>query len=148
VESIQGVCGHTYPQSRRAGVLGFYCCEETPWPRQLLQKHLTGAGLPFQKCLGVSIPAENIMTKKQVGEEKDYLAYVSTLLFITKGSQDRNSHRAGTWRQELMQRPCRDAAYWLAPHGLLSLLSCRTQDHQPRDGCTHSGLGPPPLITN
>jgi hypothetical protein len=26
-----------------------------------------------------------------------------TLLFITKGSQDRNSSRAGTWRQELMQ---------------------------------------------
>jgi hypothetical protein len=23
------------------------------------------------------------------------------------------------------------AAYWLAPHGLLSLLSYRTQDHQP-----------------
>jgi hypothetical protein len=31
-----------------------------------------------------------------------------------------------------MQRPWRDAAYWLAPHGLLSLLSYRTQDHQPR----------------
>jgi hypothetical protein len=38
------------------------------------------------------------------------------------------------------------AAYWLALHGLLSLLSYRTQDHQPRDGTTHSGLGPPPLI--
>jgi len=32
------------------------------------------------------------------------------------------------------------AAYWLAYHGLLSLLSYRTQHHQPRDGTTHNGL--------
>jgi hypothetical protein len=79
------------------------------------------------------------MTKK-VGEERVYSAYTSTLLFITKGSQDRNSHRAGTWRQELMQRPWRDVPYWLASPGLLSLLSYRTQDYQPRDGTTHKGL--------
>ena len=30
------------------------------------------------------------MTKKQVGEERVYSAYTSTLLFITKGSLDRN----------------------------------------------------------
>ena len=38
------------------------------------------------------------MTKKQVGEEKTYSAYTSTLLFITKGSQDWNStgQEAGT----------------------------------------------------
>jgi hypothetical protein len=59
----------------------------------------------------VCIPTQNIMTKKQVGEERVYSAYISTLLFITKGSQDRNSHRAGTWRQELMQRTWRGAAY-------------------------------------
>lgn len=35
-------------------------------------------------------------------------------------------------------RPQRGAAYWRAPHGLLSLLSHRAQDHQPRDG-THNG---------
>ena len=34
-----------------------------------------------------------------------YLAYTSTSLFITEGSQDRNSNQAGTWRQELMQEP-------------------------------------------
>ena len=50
--------------------------------------------------------------------------------------------------QELMQRPWKGAAYWLAHHGLLSLLSYRTQNHQPRDGITHHGLGPLPLITN
>jgi len=31
------------------------------------------------------------MTKKQVGEERVYSAYTSTLLFITKGSQEGNS---------------------------------------------------------
>jgi hypothetical protein len=45
------------------------------------------------------------MTKKQVEEERVYSAYTSTLLFITKGSQDRNSYRAGTWKQEQEQRP-------------------------------------------
>jgi hypothetical protein len=32
----------------------------------------------------VSIPAQSIMTKKQVGEERVYSAYNSILLFITK----------------------------------------------------------------
>jgi hypothetical protein len=36
------------------------------------------------------------MTKKQVGEERVYSAYTSTLPFITKGSQDRNSSRSGS----------------------------------------------------
>jgi hypothetical protein len=38
----------------------------------------------------------NIMTKRKVGEEKVYSAYTSTLLFITKGSQDWNSSRSGS----------------------------------------------------
>jgi hypothetical protein len=29
---------------------------------------------------------------------------------------------AGTWRQELKQRPRRNAAYWLVPNGLFSML--------------------------
>jgi hypothetical protein len=45
-----------------------------------------------------------------------------------------------------MQRPWRDVTYWLASSGLLSLLSYRTQDYQPRDGPTHKR--PFPLITN
>jgi hypothetical protein len=36
-----------------------------------------------------------------------------------------------------MQRPWRDVLYWLASPALLSLLSYRTQDYQPRDGPTH-----------
>ena len=49
-----------------------------------------------------------------------------------EGSEGRNSNRAGTWRQELMQRPWMSAAYWFDFHGLLSLFCYRTQDHQPR----------------
>ena len=40
----------------------------------------------------VCVPAQNIMTKKQVVEERIYLDYTFTLLFITKGSHDRNSN--------------------------------------------------------
>jgi hypothetical protein len=57
----------------------------------------------------------NTMTKKQVGEGRVYSAYTSTSLFITKGSQDRNSSRAGTWSQEL--EVMEGAAYWLAQPG-------------------------------
>jgi hypothetical protein len=45
---------------------------------------------------------------------------------ISKGSQSWNQG------QELRQRSWRGAAYWLTPQGLLSLLSYRTQDPQPR----------------
>jgi hypothetical protein len=38
-------------------------------------------------------------------------AYTFISLVIIKGYQDRNSNRAGTWRQELIQRPWRGAAY-------------------------------------
>jgi hypothetical protein len=41
-------------------------------------------------------PCTNIMTKKQVGEERVYSAYTSMLLFFTKGSQDWNSSRSGS----------------------------------------------------
>jgi hypothetical protein len=84
------------------------------------------------------------MTKKQVVEERVYSAYTSTLLFITRGSQDWNSSRAGVWRQELMQRPWKGAAYWLASPGFLSLLSYRTQDYQQRNVPLTMGWALPP----
>ena len=55
------------------------------------------------------------MTKKKVGEERVYLVYT----FIIEASQDRYSNRTGAWRQELMQRPWRGAAYWLAQPAFL-----------------------------
>ena len=77
------------------------------------------------------------MTKNQVGEERVYLAYTNTLLRMADKSQYRSSSRAESWRQELMQRPWKGAAYWLVSPGLLSLLSSRTPDQQLRNGITH-----------
>lgn len=45
----------------------------------------------------------------------------------------------GTWRS---------AAYWIAPHDLLSLLSESIQDHMSRNGTTLGGLGPLTSIIN
>jgi hypothetical protein len=44
----------------------------------------------------VSIPGQNIMMKKQVGEERIYSAYTSTLGSITEGSQYWNSSGSGS----------------------------------------------------
>jgi len=52
------------------------------------------------------------------------------MVVINEGSQDRTPDKAGIWRQELVQRPWRGAAYWLVLNGLLSQLSYRTQGHQ------------------
>ena len=77
--------------------------------------------------------------QKQVGKERVYSVHTSTSLSITEGSRDRNSNKVGTWRQELVQRTQKDAAYWLAPPGLFYLHFYRTQDHLPRDNPTHIG---------
>jgi hypothetical protein len=79
------------------------------------------------------------MTKNQVGEERVYSAYTSTLLFITK---EVRTELKQVGKQELMQRPWRDVTYWLASPVWLSLLSYRTQDFQLRDGTTHKGPFP------
>lgn len=61
---------------------------------------------------------------------------------ITERHGVRNSSRAGTWRQELMQRPQRNTAYWLAVPGLLASHFYRAGDHLPRGNSTHNRLGP------
>ena len=71
-------------------------------------------------CLGLGLPITFVKftpasmkhhDPKQLGEERVCLAYASTPQFIIEGSQGRNSSRAGTWRQELMQRPWRGDAH-------------------------------------
>ena len=59
-----------------------------------------------------------------------------------QGNQDRNSSRAGTWRQELipgaMEECCLLTGFY---HDLLSLVSYRTQDHEPREGTVPPTVG-------
>jgi hypothetical protein len=71
-----------------------------------------------------------------LGEESVYSAYNSILLFITK--EVRTGTQAGQ-EAGADAEAMRDLPYWLASPGLLSLLSYRTQDYQPRDGPTHKG---------
>jgi hypothetical protein len=75
------------------------------------------------------------MTKKQVGEERVYSAY--TFHIAVNHQRMSGLELRQVRKQELMQRPWRGVLYWLASPGLLTLLSYRTQDYQPRDGPTH-----------
>jgi hypothetical protein len=81
----------------------------------------------------------SIMTKKQIGEERIYSPYISTLLFITKGSRDWNSSRSKS------RNWCRGHG-WMFFTGLLSLISYRTKTSSPK--MASPTRGPPPLITN
>jgi hypothetical protein len=69
----------------------------------------------------VSIPAQNIMTKKQVGEERVYSAYTSILLFITKevrtGTQA--GQEAGADAGAMEGRSLRACLPWLTQPALL-----------------------------
>jgi hypothetical protein len=61
------------------------------------------------------------MTKKQVGEERVYLAY--TFHIVVHHQRKSGLELRQVRKQELMQRPWRDVLYWLASPGLFSLLS-------------------------
>jgi len=78
--------------------------------------------------------------QKQVGEVRIYLTYTFASWSITEGTQDRNTTRAGTWRQELKQMPWSGAVFWLAPHVLFNLLSYKIHDYQSRYGTIYNGL--------
>ena len=86
------------------------------------------------------------MTKKQTKEERVYSVY--NFHIAVHHQRKSGLEPKQVRRQELMQRPWRDVTYCLASPGLLSLLSYTTQDYQLRNGTTHNGLGPPPLITS
>jgi hypothetical protein len=86
----------------------------------------------------------NIMTKKQVGEERVYSAYTPMLLFITKGSRDWNSSRSGS-------------RSWCRGHGGMFLtgllpLACSAcfliEPKTTSSSMAPPTRGPPPLITN
>jgi hypothetical protein len=60
----------------------------------------------------VSISAQNIMIKKQVGEERIYSAY--TFHIAVYHQRKSGLELKQVRKQELMQRPWRDITYWLA----------------------------------
>ena len=79
------------------------------------------------------------MAKKQVEEEKGLLGlHFQVIVHWRKSRQELKQGRtleAGAGTEVKVGE-----AYCLASPGLLSLLSYRTQDHQPRHCTTHSGL--------
>jgi hypothetical protein len=82
----------------------------------------------------------NIMTKKQVGEERVCLF---SLHFHTAVHHQKKSGLELTQSRNLeagVDAEAMEGCSLLASFpGLLSLLSYRTQDYQPRDGTTHKG---------
>ena len=72
-----------------------------------------------------------------------------TVHYLKKSGQDLKQGRnleAGTDAEDVEE--CCLLLLLFSLHGLLSLISYRTQDHLPRDGTTYGGLGPSSLITN
>jgi hypothetical protein len=79
------------------------------------------------------------MTKKHLGRK----GFIQLTLHVAIHHQRKSGLELKQVRkQELMQKPWRVALYWFASTGLLSLLSYRTQDYQPRDVTTHKGPSP------
>lgn len=75
--------------------------------------------------------------QNRVRELRVYSTYTSTSLFIIRRSWDRNSSRAGVWRQKLMQ-----TLEMLLPGLLLRLVLptlYRPQDHQSKGVPTYNG---------
>jgi hypothetical protein len=64
--------------------------------------------------------------------------FISSFSSITEGIQGRHSNRAGSWRQELMWRPWRSTAYWLAQPAFL-----QHPGPQAQGGTAHRNLGTP-----
>ena len=87
----------------------------------------------------VSIPAQTSWPRSKLGR-KGFIWL--TLPYYCSSPRKSGLELKQVRKQELMQRPLRDVLYWLASPGLLSLLSYRTQDYQPRDGPTHKGPFP------
>jgi hypothetical protein len=70
------------------GVSTAKAANTTRYYQQSLREKLAS---PKEHCLSQDFySCTNIMTKKQIGEERVYSAYTSMLLFIAKKSQDWN----------------------------------------------------------
>jgi hypothetical protein len=77
------------------------------------------------------------MTKKQVGEERVYSAYTSTLLFITKEVRTGTHAGQGAGADAEAMKGCSLLAWFFLACSACSLRE--PKDYQPRDGPTHKG---------
>lgn len=101
-------------------------------------------------CLSLSYCCCNDTTQSNLGRKRviqlPFLHHSSSLEEIRTGTQAGQRPGGRGW--------CRNfgvsclLACWLVQHGLLRVLSCRTQNHQPRDSTTHNRLGPSLSISN
>jgi hypothetical protein len=66
-------------------------------------------------------------------------------VWLTSSAQEL---KARTRWHDLKTVSWRNTAYWLALHGMLSLLFCAAQGHLLRDDIIHNGLGSPTSIIN
>ena len=73
--------------------------------------------------VGVSVAAMKHCEQKASRGGKGLFGLHVHITVHPQRSEDSYSRRTGTWRQEVMQRPWRGAAYCLAHHDLLNLLS-------------------------
>lgn len=89
-------------------------------------------------CLNwISVLVINYQDQRQLREQS--VSIHSLVHHEGKLEQELNS---GTQRQKLIQKPSKHASYWLAPYGLLNLLSDTNQDHLPRGWhCPPVGTG-------
>lgn len=119
-------------------------------PSVFLRELMISSGVPataksqFTRTTFVFVPVEflfllqNTMTKKHVRREGSnqltYLHCCSSLEEVRTGTQIEQDPGGRNWHRSHGGWASGDPAYWLAFHGLLSLLSYRTNDQQPRNG--------------
>jgi hypothetical protein len=67
------------------------------------------------------------------------------LLLTTKGSQEKNSNRAGSCRHELVGEEVIEGSYLILTSSawLVQVLSHKTHDYKLKNGTIHKGLGGP-----
>ena len=80
----------------------------------------------------------NTLTQEEFGEESVYSSTIPRSHSTIEVNHFRAGTQAETWRQEMKERPCRNAAYCLASSDLFSY-----QAYLPKDGTIDSGMDPP-----
>ena len=78
----------------------------------------------------------NTLTQEEFGEESVYSSTIPRSHSTIEVNHFRAGTQAETWRQEMKERPCRNAVYCLASSDLFSY-----QAYLPKDGTAHGGLG-------